>query len=203
MKMISTRRSFGQFYLSQGYAGKRISTNDCGPTCAAMVLNILMAQNKKPGRKVTKKDVIQRVPLYGRLPGWIPFIGGATAPWGLTAAFNRLAGEKKISWEARRISAASRGQIVGLLKKGDLISFLRFWKGGGAHWTNIVSLTEDGQRLLFLDPDPRLGKKANSAKVIVMDFSAIQADWQRQPWWAAFLGLIREIVVYSEKSQPE
>lgn len=191
-------KDFNKFYLSQGFSRKGKSTNDCGPACVAMILNILLDQNELAGRKVTKAEVIENMTFYGRLPGWIPSIGGATAPWGMVSAFNQLVQDYKIPWQARRISCATRIQIRNYLKQGNLVSFLRFWKQGGAHWSNFVDLSADGKRFSILDPDPGLNERSVVEKVLVREFPKIRSDWNRQPWWAVILGLKREIVVYEK-----
>lgn len=191
---------FGRFYISQGMIKNRISTNDCGPTCVAMILNVIKEQEGLKVRRVTIKDVIQRIPPLGRMPGWIPKVGGASAPWGLAIAFNKLADENELPWQARRISHASQAQITEILQTGGFASFLRFWKNGGAHWTNIVAMPSGGNKLFLLDPNPFLKKRNRGERINIENFETIRADWERQPRWAACLGLKKEFIIYSKKT---
>jgi len=188
---------FGRFYLSQGRKQNGESTNDCGPACVAMIFNLIKDRAGGAGKKITGKDVIGKTPLCGRLPGWLPKVGGATAPWGLVNAFNHLARQYQFPWKAVRVSHATDVQIIEILNRGGYISFLRFWDGGGAHWTNIVGLTSTAKHLVLLDPNPLINSKKISARALQAFFSDIRDDWERQPWWAACLGLKNEIIVYS------
>jgi hypothetical protein len=195
----SSIKYFERFYLSQGMTKKRVSTNDCGPTCVAMIFNIIKDQSHLQPKRIAKKDVIRNIRLLGRLPGWIPKVGGASAPWGLAAAFNKLAEEFGLDWRARRISHATQFQIDKLLEAGGFISFLRFWEKGGAHWTNIVAKYSDDEKMLLLDPNSFLTKTTPAKKVSIVKHASIKADWERQPWWARCMGLKKEIIVYMKK----
>lgn len=195
---LPARIDLNRFYLSQGFSMSRKSSNDCGPTCAAMVLNVLIELNGLKAKKVSKIDVIARIPPFGRIPGWIPKFGGATAPWGLTTAFKRLAQEHNLPWQAQRIRNASLRQVRKFIHSGGYVTFLRFWEKGGAHWTNMMGMTADQKQFILLDPNPFLSKLKASERIRVADQSMILPDWQRQPWWAALLGLKNEIIWYSK-----
>jgi hypothetical protein len=195
---LPTQVDLNRFYLSQGFAKNKASSNDCGPTCTAMVCNVLMELSGLKVKRITQKEVISRIPSFGRVPGWIPRVGGATAPWGLATAFNQLAREYQLPWQAERIRNASIRRIQKIIRDGGYASFLRFWENGGAHWTNILGLTADQRQFVLLDPNPYLGKRKRSERVLIADASMILPDWQRQPWWAALLGLKNEIIRYSK-----
>jgi hypothetical protein len=189
-------RYYGRFYLSQGFTKGHISTNDCGPTCVAMMLNLIQEKASLQRKDITKQEVIERMPWYGRLPGWVPSVGGASAPWGLAAAFNHLARELGLPWQAVRMHAGSQGQINQALKANGLVSLLRFWEKGGAHWCNIVGLQADSEKWVILDPNPSLEKTAGDKKASITSFACLREDWERRPWWAACIGLKMELVVY-------
>lgn len=195
---LTTRIDLNRFYLSQGFTRSRLSSNDCGPTCTAMVFNVLKESAGLKVKRLSKKDVIVGIPPFGRLPGWVPKVGGATAPWGLTTAFNRLALEHNLPWQAQRIRNASMSQLRKILHNGEYVTFLRFWEKGGAHWTNIMGITADQKQFILLDPNPFLSKRKALERIRVADQSMILPDWQRQPWWATLLGLKNEIIWYSK-----
>ncbi len=195
---LITRIDLNRFYLSQGFTRSRLTSNDCGPTCTAMVFNVLKESAGLKVKRLSKKDVIVKIPPFGRLPGWVPKVGGATAPWGLTTAFNRLAREHNLSWQAQRLRNASLSQLRKILHNGEFVTFLRFWEKGGAHWTNIMEMTADQEQFILLDPNPFLNKRKASERIQVAVQSMILPDWQRQPWWAALLGLNNEIICYSK-----
>lgn len=189
---------FSRFYLSQGFTKSRRSSNDCGPTCVAMIFNFLKESAGLKVKRLSKKDVIARIPPFGRLPGWVPIVGGATAPWGLTTAFNRLAREYNLPWQAYRMRNACINQLQNILQNNGYSTFLRFWEKGGAHWTNIMGITADQKQFILLDPNPFLSKHKSSERIQVADQFMILPDWQRQPWWAALLGLKNEIIGYEK-----
>lgn len=195
---LQKRIDLNRFYLSQGFAKKGVSSNNCGPTCTAMIFNVLKETYGLRFKRISKKDVLARIPPYGRIPGWVPKAGGATAPWGLTTAFNRLAQENQLPLKARRIRNASLSQVIKIIHSGGYVTFLRFWEKGGAHWTNIMGITVNQNQFILLDPNPFLSKLKASERVRFADQSTILPDWQRQPWWAVLLGLKKEIIWYSK-----
>lgn len=189
-----------RFYLSQGFKKSKVSSNDCGPACLAMMFNFLKESAGLKTRRLTKKDVISRIPLIGRVPGWVPEAGGATAPWGLTAAFNRLAQEYQLPWRAQRRRGVDLKQLQKFNHNGGFVTFLRFWEKGGAHWSNIMGLTAGQTQFVLLDPNPFLSHLKLSERIQFADTSMILPDWQRQPWWAALLGMRNEIILYKKIS---
>ena len=195
---LPTQIDLNRFYLSQGFTRNRVSSNDCGPTCTAMVFNVLKESCGVKSRHLSKKDVITRIPPFGRIPAWVPKVGGATAPWGLITAFNRLAQEYQLPWKAQRIRNASLNHVLKIIHNSGYVTFLRFWKKGGAHWTNIMSMSANQEQFILLDPNPFLSKLKASERIQIADQSVILPDWQRQPWWAALLRLKNEIIWYSK-----
>ncbi len=191
----------GKFYLSQGKTKTHISTNDCGPTSVAMVINIILAQSGIRKKKVTKKEVTSAISILGRLPNWIPRIGGASAPWGLVKAFNQLANEFQLPWEARRVDYANPALITNTLKKGGFISILRIWKNGGAHWSNVVHFVQKEGGIYLLDPNPYLSHLPANKIIQVEDWKIVKRDWERQPWWAKCLGIKRDLIIYQRIEQ--
>jgi hypothetical protein len=203
-KMEKTNRQIsdlGKFYLSQGKTKQHIPTNDCGPTAVAMIINIILVQSGIRNKKVSKKEVTSAISLIGRLPNWIPKIGGASAPWGLVKAFNQLAHENHIPWEAWRVDHANPILIANTLKKGGFISILRIWKNGGAHWSNIVHFVLKEGVIHLLDPNPYLSHLPSTKKIQVENWKTVKQDWERQPWWAKCLGIKRDLIVYQRIEQ--
>ena len=199
VKIKQNNRQFpnlGRFYLSQGMSQQNIPTNDCGPTAVAMMINIFREQSGIRNKKVSKKEVITAIPLLGRLPNWIPNIGGASAPWGLVSAFNHLAHRNYIPWEACRVSHANPVLLAKTLKKSGFISILRVWKNGGAHWSNVVHFEIREGFIHLLDSNPCLEHSPVSKKIQIEDWKTVKQDWERQPWWAKCLGIKRELIVY-------
>jgi hypothetical protein len=191
----------GEFYLSQGMSQKHIPTNDCGPTSVAMIINMIRAQSGIRDKKVTKKEVALFFPLFGRLPNWIPKTGGASAPWGLAKAFNLFAQENRIPWEARRVSQADPAFISKTLQESGFVSILRFWENGGAHWSNVVYFDPGKGVIHLLDPSPYLVHLPDAEKIQIEDWKMVKQDWERQPSWAKYLGLKREIIIYQSNEK--
>ncbi len=185
-----------RFYLSQGMTQQDIPTNDCGPTAVAMIVNIILEQSGFKNKKVSKKEVASAISLMGRLPNRIPKVGGASAPWGLVNAFNHLAHRYQLPWEARRVSHANPVLLAKIQKKGGYISILRVWKNGGAHWSNVIHLDRKKGFIYLLDPNPYLEHLPVSKIIQIKDWKTVKQDWERQPWWAKFLGIKRELIVY-------
>lgn len=188
--------NLGRFYLSQGMTQQFNPTNDCGPTAVAMMLNIFREQSGIRNKKISKKEVTAAISIIGRLPNWIPKIGGASAPWGLADAFNHLAHRNHIPWEARRVSHANPVLLAKIQKKGGYISILRIWENGGAHWSNVIHFDARKEFIHLLDPNPYLENLPASKKIQIEDWKTVKQDWERQPWWAKFLGIERELIVY-------
>jgi hypothetical protein len=193
--------NLGKFYLSQGMFQKHIPTNDCGPTSVAMIINMIRAQSGIRDKKVTKKEVALFFPLLGRLPNWIPKTGGASAPWGLVKAFNYFAQENRILWEARRVSHADPALISKILQESGFVSILRFWENGGAHWSNVVYFDPGKGVIHLLDPSPYLVHLPDAEKIQIEDWKMVKQDWERQPSWAKYLGLKREIIIYQSNEK--
>ena len=66
-----------------------------------------------------QSSAIPKLLFWERLPGWIPKVGGATAPWGMVKAFNHLAGKNNLDWRAERKSHARRAHIIEALMTGQ------------------------------------------------------------------------------------
>lgn len=192
-------KNAGNYYLSQGFNRRGESSNDCGPTSAAMVLNVLNHARQGKPKPVTKEKVIRAFPVLGRLPGWMPAVGGASAPWGLTAAFNKVADRLRLGWEAQRMRNATLQDIVENLKLGNQVSMLRFWKEGGAHWSNVVKILPAKDQIFMLDPSPYLADKHGSKKIQLVSWRECRQDWERRPWYARLLRLQKELVIYKRK----
>jgi len=126
------RKFYGRFYLSQGFNKEKKPNNDCGPTSLAMVLNLFLFQ-ENPGERTLEKDIIIRSSqfrFWERIPGWVPRVGGATAPWGVAKAFNRWATKYQLNWQAQRKSHARKAHILENLLMGRPVSALKIWKTG-------------------------------------------------------------------------
>ena len=161
-----------------------------------MVLNILHPDTLRTPVQITKEQVAKSFPANGRVPGWVPVVGGASAPWGMRAAFNQLAEWLGLEWRAKRIRNASPEDIHMNLKQGNQVTMLRFWKGGGAHWSNVVKFAPEQNSVYMLDPNPYLERLSAGKKVQRISWKECYRDWDRQPWWAKILGLKRELIVY-------
>lgn len=194
-KKLSLKKA-NRYYLSQGFNPDGYSSNDCGPTSLAMVMNIIGSVFERTPLTMTKEQVAKVFPSIGRIPRWVPIIGGASAPWGMIATFNYLTNRLGMKWQAMRISHASSDDISNNLMHGHLLSMLRFWEGGGAHWTNVVEFIPEEDRIYMLDPSPYLAQMPASKKVQCVSWRACYQDWTRQPWWGKILGLKRELIVY-------
>ena len=149
------RQFYGRFYLSQGFAAEKKLTNDCGPASLAMVLNLLLFQANLGTSPLGKNAVIRSSGLlpFDRIPAWVPKYGGATAPWGLTKAFNRWAEKLDLDWRSSRRSHARRAHIIEQLVTGRPVTALKIWKTGGAHWVNLVRYASEKNKVYFLDPN--------------------------------------------------
>ena len=186
----------GRFYLSQGMTQQQVPTNDCGPTSVAMMINLIQEQSGIRNEKVSKKEAASATSLMGRLPNWIPKIGGASAPWGLVNAFNHLALEVHLPWKAQRVSHANPALLTKTLRTSGYASILRVWKKGGAHWSNAIHFDRKEGLIHLLDPNPYLAHLPASKKIQVEVWKTVKQDWERQPWWAKCLGIKGELIIY-------
>ena len=194
------RQYFGRFYLSQGFTEKQRFTNDCGPTSLAVTLNMLLFQANPGASLMEKAAVIQTSGLlfWDRLPGWVPKVGGATAPWGMVKAFNHLAAKMNLDWRAERRSHARRAHIIEALMTGRPVSALKLWKTGGAHWVTLVRYSSEKDKLYYLDPNPFLEYLPVGKRLQSLTWVEFEADWSRESWWSRFLGIKNELVIYSK-----
>ena len=196
------RRFFGRFYQSQGFNDKAGFSNDCGPTSLAMVLNLLLFQ-ANPTMSILERESVARqgrLLPWERLPGWVPRVGGATAPWGVVNAFNRLAKRLNLDWRAERRSRARRAHVLECLMTGRPVTVLKIWKTGGAHWVNLVRYTAEKDRLYFLDPNPYLEYLEEDRRLQSQSWGEFEADWTRRSWWSKLLGIRNEMITYTRIS---
>lgn len=191
--------SFGQFYMSQGFCEKGIVSNECGPTSLAMIINVILNQENIQSLSLRKENIIHQTHfrLWDRLPKTLPAIGGATAPWGLVAAFNQWMQKLGLPWSAERFSCANRVIILEKIISGKYVSALKIWKNGGAHWVNIVDFSAEDDTLYTLDPNPYLVHLPQNRRVQKESWEKFSADWERRNGWSALLGIDREIIVYA------
>ena len=195
------RQFLGRFYLSQGFLDEQQHvTNDCGPTSLAVVLNLLLFQANLNSRPLDKDGVITdaRLSFWQRLPQWLPNVGGATPPWGMVTAFNRLAAEFKLDWQAERHSHARRAHVIEHLMTGKPVTALKIWKNGGAHWINLVRYASDKDRLYYLDPNPYLEHLSPERRLQSQSWAEFEADWSRKSWWSRLFNIQCEIIIYTK-----
>ena len=194
------RQYFGRFYLSQGFNDKQGFTNDCGPASLAVTLNMLIFQANLGASMLEKETVIQasHFIFWDRLPGWIPRVGGATAPWGMQKAFNLQASKMDLDWRAERRSHARRAHIIEALMMGRPVSALKIWKNGGAHWVTLVRYSNEKDRLYYIDPNPFLQYLPVDKRLQSQPWSEFESDWSREAWWSKLLGIKNELIVYSK-----
>lgn len=194
------RQYFGRFYSSQGFTAKQRFTNDCGPASLAVALNMLTFQANLGAPLLEKDAVIQAAKLifWDRLPGWVPGIGGATAPWGMVKVFNNQASQLKLDWRAERRSHARRVHIIEALMMGRPVSALKIWKAGGAHWVTLVRYSNEKDKIYFLDPNPYLEFLPVDKRLQSQPWSEFESDWNRENWWSKLLGIKNELIIYSK-----
>jgi len=193
------RQFYGRFYLSQGFNARQGFSNDCGPTSLAMVLNLLLFQ-ANPGAHPLEKEAIARQSgfwLWERLPGWLPKVGGATAPWGVVNAFNRWARRLGLDWRAERKSRARRAHVLECLMTGRPATALKIWPSGGAHWVNLVRYSAEKDRIYYLDPNPYLEYLDEERRLQSQSWAEFEADWTRRNWWSRLLGIHCELITYT------
>jgi len=193
------RQFYGRFYLSQGFGKEKKLTNDCGPTSLAMVLNLILFQANLGTSPLGKNAIIRSSGLlpFDRIPAWMPKYGGATAPWGLTKAFNRWAQKLDLNWYASRRSKARRAHIIEQLVTGRPVTALKIWKTGGAHWVNLVRFSGEKNKVYFLDPNPYFEHLPEDKRIQSQTWEEFEADWGRTAWWSILLGIKNEIITYS------
>jgi hypothetical protein len=196
------RQFLGRFYLSQGLTSSQDFTNDCGPTSLAVVLNMLLFQANLNSQPLDRKSILGAsvLPWWERLPGWVPKVGGATSPWGMAAAFNRMAGKLNLDWQADRKSHARRAHVLEQLMNGKTVTALIIWQNGGAHWINLVRYSSEKDRLYFLDPNPYLENLPTEKRLQSQTWAEFEADWSRTCWWSRLLGIHCELILYSKLS---
>ena len=193
------RQFFGRFYLSQGFNAKQGFSNDCGPTSLAMVLNLLLFQANLGARPLEKVAVARQSGFWPweRLPGWLPNVGGATAPWGVVNAFNRWSHRLGLDWRAERKSRARRAHVLECLMTGKPATALKIWPTGGAHWVNLVRFNAEKDRLYYLDPNPYLAYLDEEKRLQSQAWAEFEADWSRRSWWSRLLGMHCELIIYT------
>lgn len=197
---MAERQFLGRFYQSQGFGKNQTYTNDCGPASLAMVINMLLFQANLNSQPLDKNTVTQSSNLrfWERLPYWVPSVGGATPPWGMVIAFNRLAEHLKLDWQAERKSQARRAHVIEYLMTGKPVSALKIWKNGGAHWIDLVRYSRDKDRVYFLDPNPYLEHLPAEKRLQSQSWVEFEADWSRKSWWSRLLGIHCELIIYSK-----
>jgi hypothetical protein len=197
---MAERQYLGRFYQSQGLTKEKKFTNDCGPASLAMVVNMLLFQANLNSQPLDKNAVVEHSNLrfWERLPYWVPSVGGATPPWGMVLAFNRLAEKYKLDWHAERKSHARRAHVIEYLMTGKPVSALKIWKNGGAHWVDLVRYARDKDRLYFLDPNPYLEHLPAEKRLQSQTWPEFEADWSRKSWWSRAFGIHCELIIYSK-----
>jgi hypothetical protein len=194
------RQYFGRFYLSQGFTEKQQFTNDCGPTCLAVTLNMLLFQANVSAPSLDKDSIIQTsgFQFWDRLPGWVPKVGGATPPWGMAKAFNHMASRMNLEWQAEYRNHARRAHIVEALLTGRPVCALKLWKAGGAHWVTLVRYSSENDRLYYLDPNPFLEYLSIDKRLQSQTWAEFEADWSRESWWSRILGIKNGLIIFSK-----
>lgn len=197
---MAERQFLGRFYQSQGLSKENKFTNDCGPASLAMVINMLLFQANLNSQPMDKNAVIQssRLRFWERLPYWVPSVGGATPPWGMVLAFNRIAESLNMDWQAERKSRARRAHVIEYLMTGKPVSALKIWKNGGAHWVDLVRYAREKDRLYYLDPNPFLGNLPAGKRLQSQSWPDFEASWSRKNWWSRFFGINCELIIYSK-----
>jgi len=192
---------YGRFYLSQGFGTEKKPNNDCGPASLAMVLNLFLFQENPSKPTLEKETVIRssKFHFWERVPGWVPRVGGATAPWGLGKAFNRWAKKYDLNWQAHRKSHARKAHVLENLLMGKPVSALKIWQTGEAHWVTLVRYASEKERLYFLDPNPYLEYLPESKRLQSQSWDEFMGDWSRSVWWSKMLGIKQELVIYSNR----
>jgi len=196
---LAERHYFGRFYHSQGLNSKGNFTNDCGPACLAMVINMLLFQSNMNAKFIDKNTVIRfGFPFWGHIPGWLPIIGGASTPWGMVKAFNRSSDALGLGWQAERHSHARRAHVLENLITGRPVTALKIWRTGKAHWVNLVRYSGEKDRIYFLDPNPYLENLPEDKRLQSQTWAEFEADWSREVWWSRVFGIRNEIIKYSK-----
>ena len=196
IKQRLNRSVWGKFYQTQGFISNSKVSNDCGPASIVMLLNLLDFHSNQRRSSITKIEIIKLLRPWERIPGWLPFIGGATSPLGMVNAFNRFSIHHNLGWKAVRKSHAIQNDILRNLKAGNLISALKIWKNGGAHWVNIVHFSESSDQIYLLDPDPFLARLPANKRVQTESWKSFDMDWSRQTCWSMLLHIEKEMIIY-------
>lgn len=183
-------KKWEQYHLPQG------STNDCGPTNIAMVLNALIGQ---PG--TFSKDMIgaEMYQTGGRIPQSWSKIGGATFPWSMANEFNRVAVRENIPWRARLQNNGTKKDLMGYLQQGQPVTVLKIWDNGrGAHYETVIGYDHALDKIITLDPsrDPTDEKMVQEEILNEQPWDSFNADWSRQAWWSRLVGIQNEMIIY-------
>ncbi|HEY60322.1 MAG TPA: hypothetical protein G4N92_06520 [Anaerolineae bacterium] len=194
--------NYGKFYLSQGFKSAKRISNDCGPTTVAMAVNMLVDQIHSQTLTLNKDTIINQsgLTLWDRIPAFVPIIGGAMAPWGIVRAFNNWTDKLGLPWRAQRKSHASSLDILENTLVGNMVTILKVWKNGGAHWVNVVEISTDKDRVYLLDPNPYLVHLTAKRRIQSETWEKFTQDWSRQAWWTYLFRLKNEMILYSQKT---
>jgi len=197
---MAERQFLGRFYQSQGFLTNETISNDCGPTSLAMIVNLLTFQANLFFEPFDKTAILSAAGLHfwERLPAWLASVGGATTPWGMVSAFNRLAGKLHLNWHAERKSNARRAHVVENLISGKPVTALKVWKSGGAHWVNLLRFSVEKDKVYFLDPNPYLEYLSVEKRLQSQHWHDFEADWSRSTWWTHLFGIHCELIIYSK-----
>ena len=189
---LDDRAVLGQYYQSQDRLSSGVWTNDCGPTNLAMVLNYLA------GAETWTKETVD--PHLWRL-GW-PFpqsIRGATPPWSMSKAFNKLAKRENLAWTSRWLGGGTREHLIVNLQRGNPTTIILVWSNGGAHYVTVVGYDPGLDTFYMLDPDPAFEESDLPPEDCIgaMRWENLNEHWSRQVWWTRLLWLHNEMIVYS------
>lgn len=148
-------------------------TNDCGPTCLAMVINLLAWQRGF----ITEPHAVTQTLLAAAMQhtsGWMglggyrvawdvfgfPTKGATFARWGMVRAFNAL----NRHWQALgyaslgRVSFRGRGRkahLIDNIARNRLTTVRWVWENpykNGTHWVNVVGYDAEADAFLVLNP---------------------------------------------------
>ena len=196
---------YGRFYLSQGFKSANKVSNDCGPTTVAMVINTLVDHIHLQTLTLSKDTIINQsgLKLWDRIPAFLPIIGGAMTPWGIVKAFNSWTEKLGLPCRAQRKSHASRLDILENMLVGNIVTILKVWKNGGAHWVNVVDVSTEKDRVYLLDPNPYLVHLASKRRIQSETWEKFAQDWSRQAWWTQLFRFKNEMIYYSQKTAAE
>jgi|GEM_PF-2540258 len=171
------REFFGSLYVSQGEnpnTGR--PSNDCGPANVAMAVNYA-------GGKGLLEDAIRAMGPRDRLSAFWGDAGGATFPWGVSSAFNRISKAQGLGWTAQGHALGRLGgkaRLLGHLEKGPVTVVLAY-KFTSAHYVTVVGA--DSHDVYFLDPDPPLANVALKGRVQSQSWATFLHDWLSWVVW--------------------